>query len=75
MCLFNEHMADKHWYVLQRNAEKEAKVEYKKGFLFIILFLLMFILFILGNLECQLNTNCQFHIYFPLIGDELKNAP
>lgn len=52
MCLFNEHMADKHWNVLQLiNVEKEAKVEYKTG----ASFLIIFILFILGNLECLLN--------------------
>lgn len=57
MCLFNEHMADKHWYVLQnmwrRRREYNAKV-------FSILFLFMFHLFILWKRECQLNTS--FHI-------------
>lgn len=38
MCLFNEHMADKHWYVMQKNVEKEAKVENKKGLSFLFYF-------------------------------------
>lgn len=39
-----------------------------RAFFFIFIVLICSIYF--G--ECQLNTSCQFHIYFPLIGDELK---
>ncbi len=48
MCLFNEHMADKHWYVLQKNVEIEAKVEYKKSFLFYFIFVNVYSIYFLG---------------------------